>query len=111
MTAILTLLTYLSFAYDNSDSLLDELLSGKWYDAIVGVYSFTMGSALFHSLIFIVGPTLLAIKYKSLSPVAMVLMITGTIFSVFFTDPTIQFILGIMGVLGFAGILYSVVHK
>jgi len=111
MPPLVTILTYLTMAYDNSDSLLDELMAGDWYGAIVGVYSITLGSALFHAIIFLAAPTLIAIKYQQFRPVALFILIGGTVFSTFFTDATLQFMFGTMGLLGFAGILYSVVHK
>lgn len=98
-------------AYDNTESWLDELLAGDWYGAISGVYADVVGMAMFHAIVFILGPVLIGIKYQQFAPVSMAVLVGGTICSVFFTDPAIQAIFAILGVLGFAGILYSVVHK
>lgn len=97
--------------YDNSESWLDELLAGDWYGAITGVYASTLGMPIFHAIVFLLAPVLIGIKYQRMTPVAMAILIGGTVFSVFFTDPTLQFVFAIFGVLGFGGILYSVVHK
>jgi hypothetical protein len=98
-------------AYDNSESLLDELLAGDWYGAITQVYAQTLGMALFHSIVFLLGPVLIGIKYQQFAPVSMAVLAGGTVFSFFFTDTTLQATFAILGVLGFGGILYSVVHK
>jgi hypothetical protein len=99
----------LVFGVDNENSLLDELMRGEWYDAIIEVYTQTLGPA-FHVIIFLVGPILLGIKYQSLAPVSMAILATGIVFALFF-EATFQLVFAIAAVLGLAAMLYQVVHK
>jgi len=96
-------------AVDNENSLLDELLRGDWYVAITSVYTQTLGP-VFHVLVFLLAPTLVGIKYQRFAPVAMIVLISGIVFASFFETP-VQFIFAAAAIFGFAGILYSVVHK
>lgn len=107
LTYILTVL--LTMAVDNEDSFLDDLLRGEFFGAITGVYTLTLGS-VFYVLLFLLGPTLIGIKYQRFAPVAMIMLISGIVFAMFFPTP-IQFIFAAGAIFGFAGVLYSVVHK
>ncbi len=106
-----TIITALLMAYDNTEGWLDELMAGDWYGAITGVYASQIGMPIFHAIFFILGPVLIGIKYQKMAPVSMAVLMGGTVFSVFFTDTSIQLMFGTLGLLGFAGILYSAVHK
>lgn len=108
---ITSIIAFIITAYDNEDSFLDELLAGDWYGAITGVYVQTIPIAIFHSIVFLLGPVLIGIKYKQFAPVSMAVLAGGTVFSIFFTDTTLQATFAIMGVLGFGGIFFGVVHK
>jgi len=94
---------------DNENSWLDELLRGDFYDAIVGPYVQTLGP-VFHVIIFVLGPTLVGIKYQRLAPAAMIILVSGVVFAKFFETP-IQFLFAVAAIFGLAGVLYSVVHK
>jgi len=91
------------------NSPLDHLVNGDFFNTIIGVYTQVLGPA-FHILVFLLGPTLVGIKYQRFAPVAMIMLISGIVFGMFFQTP-IQFIFAAATILGFAGILYSVVHK
>ena len=104
------LITWLLMAaVDNENSLLDELMRGEWYTAIITVYTQTLGP-VFHIIVFLLLPTLVGIKYQRFAPVAMIILVSGIVFAAFFETP-IQFIFATAAIFGFAGILYSVVHK
>lgn len=104
-----TILAWLLTAVDNEDSLVDELMRGEWYAAITGVYTQPMGY-FFHVLVFLLGPTLIGIKYQRFAPVSMVILISGIVFAMFFEAP-VQFFFAAAAILGLAGVFYSVVHK
>lgn len=104
------ILTWLLMAaVDNEDSLLDDLMRGEWFGAITGVYAQTVGG-IFYIIVFLLGPTLIGIKYQRLAPVAMVILTTGIVFAMFFEAP-LQFFFAVASILGLAGVFYSVVHK
>lgn len=96
-------------AIDNEDSLVDELMRGEWFTAITSAYTQTLGP-VFHVLVFLLGPTLIGIKYQRFAPVAMIILISGIVFAMFFEAP-VHFIFAAAAIFGFAGVLYSVVHK
>jgi len=103
-----------SVAADENDighenGLLQPLVSGDWYTAIVTVYTQTLGP-IFHVMVFLLGPALIGIKSQRFAPVAMTLLISGVVFAMFF-DATLQFMFAIAAILGLGGVLYSVVHK
>lgn len=104
-----TILMWLLTAVDNDDSFVDELMRGEWFAAVTGVYTQTLGP-LFHVLVFLLGPTLIGIKYQRFAPVSMVILISGIVFAMFFGS-TVQFFFAAGAILGLAGVLYSVVHK
>lgn len=99
----------LTVAYDNEDSLLDDLMRGEWFGAITGVYAQTLGG-FFFIIVFLLGPTLIGIKYQRFAPVSMVILISGIVFAMFFEAP-LQFFFATAAILGLAGVFYSVVHK
>ena len=107
LVGILTVL--LTMAVDNENSLLDDLMRGEWFPAITNVYTQVLGP-IFYVLIFLLGPTLIGIKYQRFAPVAMTILISGIVFAMFFETP-LQFIFATAAIFGLAGILYSVVHK
>ncbi len=94
---------------DNENSLVDELMRGEFFDAIISVYTQTLGP-VFHVLVFLLAPVLVGIKYQRFAPVAMIILISGIVFAMFFQTP-VQFIFAAAAIFGFAGVLYSVVHK
>lgn len=93
----------------HENGLLRPLVEGQWYTAIVSVYTLTLGP-LFHVIVFLLGPTLMGIKYQRFAPIAMTVLISGVVFAMFFDAP-LQFLFAVTAILGLAGILYSVVHK
>jgi hypothetical protein len=99
----------ISVAVDNERSLMDELMRGEWYTAVVSVYTQTLGP-LFHVLVFLLGPTLIGIKYQRFAPVAMAVLVSGVVFAMFFDAP-LQFLFAVVAIFGLAGVLYSVVSK
>lgn len=112
MSPILLLIQFL-LAVDNDigheNGLLAPLIQGDWYTAIISVYTQTLGP-FFHVIVFLLGPTLIGIKYQRFAPVAMVILISGVVFAMFF-DATLQFVFAVGAVLGLGGVFYSVVHK
>ena len=94
---------------DDEDSALPGLMEGGWFDAIVSVYTQILGP-IFHILVFLLGPTLVGIKSQRFAPVAMIILVSGIAFSMFFEAP-VMFIFAAAAIFGFAGVLYSVVHK
>ena len=103
------LIMLITAAVDNENSLLDDLMRGEIFNAIVSVYTQTLGP-VFHIIVFLMGPTLIGIKYQRFAPVAMIVLISGIVFAMFFDTP-VQFIFAAAAIFGVAGILYSVVHK
>ena len=109
MTIPTILIMLITAAVDNENSLLDDLMRGEIFNAIVSVYTQTLGP-VFHIIVFLMGPTLIGIKYQRFAPVAMIVLISGIVFAMFFDTP-VQFIFAAAAIFGVAGILYSVVHK
>ena len=103
------LIMLITAAVDNENSLLDDLMRGEIFNAIVSVYTQTLGP-VFHIIVFLMGPALIGIKYQRFAPVAMIVLISGIVFAMFFDTP-VQFIFAAAAIFGVAGILYSVVHK
>lgn len=99
----------MAIAVDNEDSLIDDLMRGEFYNAIITPYTQTLGP-FFHIMVFLLGPTLVGIKFQRFAPVGMVILITGIVFATFFESP-VQFFFATAAILGMAGIFYSVVHK
>lgn len=93
----------------HENGLLRPLVEGEWYTAITSVYTITLGP-LFHVIVFLLGPTLMGIKYQRFAPIAMTILISGVVFAMFF-EASLQFLFASAAILGLAGILYSVVHK
>jgi len=93
----------------HENGLLNPLVSGGWFNAIVQVYTQTLGP-IFHAMIFLVGPLLIGIKYQSMIPLSMALLVSGIVFAALF-PADMQFIFSVAAILGLAGILYGVVHK
>lgn len=108
-----SILIYLLALADNQigheNGLLQPLVSGDWYGAIVAVFTQVLGP-IFYVIIFSLGPTLLGIKYQRFAPIAMGILISGIVFAMFF-DATLQFLFAVAAIFGLAGVLYSVVHK
>ena len=88
---------------------MNQLMSGNWFSAIVFVYTQTLGP-VFHALVFLLGPVLIGVKYQSMVPVSMAILVSGIVFASFF-PADMQFLFSIAAILGLAGILYGVVHK
>jgi hypothetical protein len=99
---------FLMVLMEVENSPMSKLIHGDW-SVIFTTYTQTLGPA-YHVLVFLLGPTLVGIKYQRFAPVAMIMLVTSIPFGVFFQTP-IQFIFAAAAILGFAGVLYSVVHK
>lgn len=93
----------------HENGLLQPLVTGDWYTAIATVYTQTLGP-IFHVLLFLLGPTLVGIKYQRFAPVAMGILVSGVVFATFFAAD-LQFLFAVAAIFGIAGILYSMVHK
>jgi len=93
----------------HENGLLRPMLTGDWYDAIVAVYAQVLGP-VFHALVFLLGPVLIAVKYQSLAPLGIVMLISGVVFAMFF-PADLQFLFAIGAILGLAVMLYMIVHK
>lgn len=103
------ILAWLLAMVDNENSLVDEIMRGEWYTAITEVYTQTLGP-VFHIIVFLLAPTLIGIKYQRFAPVAMIVLVSGVVFAMFFETP-VQFLFAVAAIFGMAGVLYSVVHK
>jgi len=93
----------------HENGLLQPLVGGDWYGAVVAVYTQTLGPA-FHVIVFLLGPVLVGIKYQRFAPVGMAILIAGVVFAMFFPSE-LQFLFAVAAILGLAAVLYGVMHK